>query len=70
MRLSAIISARRWVGVRCERTNHWHLVEAELARGEHPAVASNDHTVLADKHRIDEADSAIEPVICATWSSE
>ena len=34
--------------------DHRHLGQPQLARGQHPAVAGNDHAVVADQHRVDE----------------
>jgi hypothetical protein len=54
--LSAIISARRWVGDRCGQNDHRRFREAELARGHDPAVAGDDHAIIADQHRVHEAE--------------
>ena len=36
--------------------DHRHLGQSQLARGQHPAVAGNDHAVVADQHRVDETE--------------
>ncbi len=36
--------------------DHRRLGQSQLARGQHPAVAGNDHAVVADQHRVDEAE--------------
>ncbi|MDQ6702123.1 MAG: hypothetical protein M3Z96_02930 [Pseudomonadota bacterium] len=55
MRLSASVSARRWVSVRPVSTIAG-TGQPELARGEHAAMPGDECAFFARKHQIDEAE--------------